>query len=116
MVMAVANCNECHTKRDKIGKYIGEPLAGGNVFKGKGKPTLTTPNLTPDPATGHIVNWTEEMFIKRFRSGKLIPHSHMPWEAYGRMSDLELKAIYKYLRSIKPVQNDIQMITPVKAE
>jgi hypothetical protein len=37
--------------------------------------------------------------------GKLIKHSHMPWESYGRMSDDELKAIYNYLRSLKPVTN-----------
>jgi cytochrome c2 len=29
LVMTIANCNECHTKRDGIGKFVGEPLAGG---------------------------------------------------------------------------------------
>jgi len=105
LVMAVANCNECHTKRNGIGDYVGAPLAGGTTFEEKGKPTLVSPNLTPDPETGRITNWSQEAFIKRFRMGKLIPYSHMPWESYGRMNDTELKAIYNYLRSLKPVNN-----------
>ena len=105
LVMAVANCNECHTKRDGIGAFIGEPLAGGTVFEEEGKPTLISPNLTPDPETGRITNWSQQAFINRFRMGKMIKHSHMPWESYGRMTDTELKAIYSYLRSLKPVTN-----------
>jgi mono/diheme cytochrome c family protein len=104
MVMAVANCNECHTKRDAIGAYIGEPMAGGIEFKEEGKPTLVTPNLTPHPS-GRITGWSQEDFIKRFRLGKIIPYSHMPWESYRRMNDIELKAIYKYLRTLKPVDS-----------
>ena len=105
MVLAVANCNECHTRRDGIGTFVGEPMAGGNVFKEKGKPDLISPNLTPHPSS-HIYNWSEETFLKRFRMGKVIPHSHMPWEAYGRMSDIEIKAIYKYLKTLKPVPTE----------
>src|SRR6476469_6433021 len=106
MVMAVANCNECHTKRDGIGNFVGAPLAGGTVFEEKGHPTLISPNLTPDP-TGRITNWSKESFIKRFRLGKLIPYSHMPWEAFGRMTDTELIAIYKYLKTVKPAKTEI---------
>jgi hypothetical protein len=84
---------------------VGKPLAGGTVFEEEGKPTLVSPNLTPDPS-GRIYDWTQEMFIKRFRMGKLIPHSHMPWESYGRMTDDELKAIYNYLQSIEPVPTE----------
>ncbi|HET7896667.1 MAG TPA: c-type cytochrome, partial [Flavisolibacter sp.] len=107
LVMAVANCNECHTKRNGVGDFVGEPLAGGTVFEEKGKPTLVSPNLTPDPKTGRITNWSQDLFIKRFRMGKLIPYSHMPWEAFGRMTDNELKAIYNYLKSIKPVDTSM---------
>ena len=102
LVMAVANCNECHTKRNGIGDFIGKPLAGGAEFKEEGKPTLISPNLTPHPS-GRIYGWSQETFIQRFRLGKLIPYSHMPWESFGRMTDDELKAIYNYLRTIEPV-------------
>jgi mono/diheme cytochrome c family protein len=105
LVMTVANCNECHTKRDGIGNYVGEPLAGGSVFEEKGVPTLITPNLTPD-SSSRIFGWSQDDFIKRFRMGRAIPYSHMPWESFGRMTDDELKAIYKYLRTLKPVRTD----------
>ncbi len=105
MVMAVANCNECHTKRDAIGNYVGEHLAGGTEFQEKGKATLISPNLTPDP-TGRMYKWSQEDFIRRFRMGKVIPYSHMPWESFSRMTDTELKAIYNYLQTIKPVKTE----------
>jgi len=109
LVMTIANCNECHTKRDEIGRYIGQPLAGGNVFEEKGKPTLITPNLTPD-SSSRIFGWSQEDFIKRFRMGRVIPYSHMPWESFGRMTDDELKAIYKYLHTLKPVRTDYSKV------
>jgi hypothetical protein len=62
-----------------------------------------TPNLTPDPS-GRIFDWSQEYFISRFRQGKLIPTSPMPWNSFKRMSDDELKAIYKYLKSLDPVK------------
>ena len=103
LAMVVANCNECHTKRDGVGKFIGKTMAGGNVFKEEGKTTLITPNLTPHP-TGRIYDWTQGMFIRRFRMGKTIEHSHMPWASYGRMTDDELKAIYQFLQTLEPVE------------
>lgn len=111
---SVANCNGCHTKRDfKTGKFIGLPFAGGTVFEpdrfsmGKG---FVTPNLTPSKTTGIMANWTEESFVTRFRAGKLHKGSPMPWGAFGRMTDLELKAIYRYLQSLEPVENKIEQI------
>jgi mono/diheme cytochrome c family protein len=100
----VADCRGCHTKRDMAGAFVGEPFAGGVEMKEKGLPGLTPPNLTPDPTTGHIFHWTQDAFINRFRAGKLIPHSPMHWSSFKGMDDVELKAIYKFLRSLKPVK------------
>lgn len=67
-------------------------------------------NLTSD-ATG-IGNWTEEQFFKALREGKykglnntrpLLPP--MPWPNYAQMKDEDLKAIFAYLKSTKPVRN-----------
>jgi hypothetical protein len=73
-------------------------------------------NLTPDKATG-IGTMTEEMFIKCMREGKfmgvgrtLLPP--MPWEVYGKKTDEDLKAIYAYLMSIKPIGNQVPQPTP----
>jgi len=73
-------------------------------------------NLTPDKATG-IGTLTEEMFIKTIREGKymgvgrpLLPP--MPWQVYGMKTDEDLKAIYAYLMSIKPINNLVPQPTP----
>lgn len=34
----------------------------------------------------------------------------MPWATYARMDDLELKAVYRYLQSLDPVENNIEKI------
>jgi len=67
-------------------------------------------NLTPDD-TG-IGNWTEEQFMYAIRNGKSkgLPGSRpllppMPWEMYRFMTDGELKAIFAFLKTVKPIQN-----------
>ena len=67
-------------------------------------------NITSD-STG-IGNWHEDQFILCLREGKfkglatsrsLLPP--MPWDNYRQMNDDELKAIFAYLKSTKPVHN-----------
>jgi len=99
LVMSVANCSGCHTKRSISGEFTGALLAGGNPMQGGHIP----PNLTPD-SSSRIFGWTEQIFIDRFRMGKIYPDSDMPWNSFKRMDDIELKAIYHFLRTIKPVK------------
>ena len=70
-------------------------------------------NLTPDKETG-LGEWTEEMFTKAMRTGrhqgvesnrKILPP--MPVKHYAQMNDEDLKAIWAYLRTIKPVKNEV---------
>ena len=67
-------------------------------------------NLTSDPTgTG---NWKEEQFIKAIREGKykgldntrplLLP---MPWFVYKNLTDDDLKSIFAFLQTTKPVKN-----------
>ncbi|TGL96145.1 cytochrome C [Leptospira barantonii] len=71
-------------------------------------------NLTPDPETG-IGGWTEEMFIqtvrkqKRMGSGRpvLPPMGPIFAATLNALNDDELKDIYAYLKSIKPVRNQV---------
>jgi mono/diheme cytochrome c family protein len=110
----VANCNGCHTERDfKTGAFVGAPLAGGTHFLpdafSEGY-SFITPNLTPDKETGIMANWDESTFINRMRAGRGHKGSPMPWGAFSRMDDLELKAIYRYLQSLEPVNNKIEKI------
>jgi len=77
-----------------------------------------TANLTPDTSTG-IGEWTEENFMRTLRSGKhqgqpngrdILPP--MPWFNYGKMTDDDLRAVWAYLRSIPPVQNQVPFPVP----
>ena len=36
----------------------------------------------------------------------------MPWEVYGKKTDEDLKAIYAFLMSIKPIHNQVPQPTP----
>jgi mono/diheme cytochrome c family protein len=70
-----------------------------------------TANLTPDPETG-LGNWTDELFIKALRSGKhmgvgrpILPP--MPWQGISQLTDQDLKNVFAYLQSIKPVHNKV---------
>ncbi|MES2431510.1 MAG: cytochrome c [Bacteroidota bacterium] len=117
LATSVANCRGCHTERDlKTGAFVGPDYAGGFELESPIDKNyiFVTPNISPDKKTGHIIDWTEDMFVKRFRQGKLIPQSPMPWGPFGRMNDMELKAIYRYLQTVTPVERKIEKIIDVK--
>lgn len=74
-------------------------------------------NLTSD-ATG-IGNWQESNFITALREGKYkgIPSARtllppMPWDFYKAMSDDEIKAMFAYLKSTKPINNIVPQAAP----
>lgn len=76
-------------------------------------------NLTSD-GTG-IGNWKEEQFIKAIREGKykgldntrpLLPP--MPWFVYKNLNDDDLRSIFAYLKSTKPVKNVVPAPIPSK--
>ncbi len=105
----ISHCVSCHTERDLgSGKFIGEPLAGGTRFPAEKDPSkiVIPPNITTDKKTGRLGNWTEEQFILRMRSGPSVKETHMPWGAFKLTDDNDLKAIYRYLKSVKPVEKD----------
>lgn len=78
-------------------------------------------NITPDNATG-IGGWTEEQFKIALTQGKFKGQTNgrmllppMPWVNYTKMADEDVKAIFTYLKSIKPVSNKVhQPVTPDK--
>jgi hypothetical protein len=74
-------------------------------------------NLTSD-STG-IGAWKEEQFFVAIREGKykglagsrsLLPP--MPWHMYRHMTDDELKAVFAYLKSTKPIKNVVPAPLP----
>jgi mono/diheme cytochrome c family protein len=104
----VAVCVTCHTDRGADGTLVGPQFAGGQRMDvaADGSTVYVTPNLTPDPQTSLIGRSTEENFIGRMRLGELVAGSPMPWGAYARMTDEDLRSIYRYLKSLPPVVHD----------
>jgi hypothetical protein len=73
-------------------------------------------NLTPDDATG-IGVWTESSFLQAMHTGKhmgtgreILPP--MPWYEIGKAKDSDLKAMFAYLKSLKPVSNQVPQPMP----
>jgi hypothetical protein len=114
LVNAVGGCNDCHTN---------PPYApGGNPFRGESEKInaehylaggqqfgpFTSRNLTPD-SEGLPAGLTFEQFLRLMRTGVDLKQQHpqispllqvMPWPVYGKMTDLDLRAIYEYLSAI----------------
>jgi cytochrome c553 len=74
-------------------------------------------NLTSD-STG-IGSWTEEQFATALRKGKakglvnnrdLLPP--MPWTNFSNLNDDDLKAIFAYLKTTRPVKNVVPAPIP----
>ena len=68
-------------------------------------------NLTPDRETG-LGAWTEEDFIAALRTGLHLGRARpilppMPYPAYGKATDEDLRAIFAYLRSLPPIHNQV---------
>jgi mono/diheme cytochrome c family protein len=115
-------CKECHTQVSPQGVIIPElAFSGGRSFPFPGGAMVTSSNLTQDTETG-IGSWNEEMFVRRFTqyadSGYVNPkvspgefNSIMPWTMYAGMKEEDLKAIYAYLKTIKPIKNEVVKFT-----
>ncbi|MES1214756.1 MAG: c-type cytochrome [Bacteroidota bacterium] len=111
----MADCGTCHTPFVKGQPDFSRSFAGGNVFNPEGFKVVSA-NITPDSATG-IGAWNEERFLNKFipyreeKNYNISPgkeNTIMPLSFYAGMKDSDLKAIYAYLHSIKPISNKIE--------
>jgi mono/diheme cytochrome c family protein len=110
LAKTLGGCGACHTARNlRTGEYQSPFFSGGLRFRSRLRPDsmFVSPNLTPDPATGHIAAWSEAEFIERFRHGLIFEDSPMPWGGFTRMTDSDLRALYRFLHSLPPVRHDV---------
>jgi mono/diheme cytochrome c family protein len=102
----VGNCSGCHTRQSlRTGAQLGVTFAGGMELDSETQPgtKFITPNLTPDEETGQITTWTEDAFVARFKAG-VETASPMPWDTFRNMTEDDLRALYRYLRTLPPVR------------
>jgi mono/diheme cytochrome c family protein len=115
LVNTIMACGNCHTPRDADGKPVAErAFSGGLAFN---TPALmaTAPNITPDHETG-IGSWSDAEIKRALVEGSRPDHGRlagialaaiMPANFYKALLPDDLDAIIVYLRSIKPVRNEV---------
>lgn len=113
-IAALAVCEDCHTPRDSHDQPMEEmAFAGGNVLEIVGKPAVASANLTPSPAG--IPYYTPEMFIEALRTGHVAGRQLsdvMPWRFFGNMTDADLRDLFAYLKTVKPVDHFVDNSLP----
>lgn len=116
-LVTIAGCAHCHTKQEHGELVEGMEFSGGFEFR-MPQGTVLSANITPDVETG-IGSWTEDGFVSRFQQYREIADhgapavsadtfTLMPWLAYSKLTDQDLRAIYRYLRTVKPIAHKVQ--------
>jgi mono/diheme cytochrome c family protein len=115
LVNTIMACGNCHTSRDADGKPVAtRALAGGLTFTTPAF-TATAPNITPDVETG-IGSWSDGEIRRALVEGMRPDHGRlagaplaaiMPANFYRALLPDDLDAIVAYLRSVKPVRNEV---------
>lgn len=109
LVNSILNCGNCHTPRGPAG--ADKPFAGGNLFNEPPAFKVYSTNLTPDKETG-LGGWTADQ-IKRAIMQGVRPNGTalapiMPSAFYAGLTARDADAIVAYLRSLKPVKNEVK--------
>jgi mono/diheme cytochrome c family protein len=137
-LVATTGCHDCHSPKidaqmtpDSKRLLSGRPQTTRPPLQGSGEIRASldltawagpwgnsfAANLTPDRETGLGGRYTEDSFVRTMRTGKkpegedLAPP--MPWPAFRNMTDEDLKAIYAYLNTLKPVRNAVRAAAPM---
>lgn len=110
LMQSVVACGNCHTPKGPNGEIPGMELAGMSPFEKTPAFDANAPNITQDRETG-IGSWTDKQIIASIREGKRPDGSiigpPMPIRLYRSLSDWDVQAIVTYLRTVKPVKNEI---------
>ena len=123
-LVRLGGCATCHSQLDKGKPVSGLEFAGGQAFQ-IGKLVVNSANITPDEETG-LGMWSEERFLARFRANEHLTMENappanqtnftlMPWAGVSHLKDEDVKAIYAYLRTLKPVRNAVDAHPPQPA-
>jgi mono/diheme cytochrome c family protein len=108
----IAGCADCHTPSDRGKELPGMDFAGGSVLK-EGPYQAAAANITPD-ASG-IAYYDEALFLQVIHTGYVKARALspiMPFAFYGNMTDDDLKAIFAYLHTVKPVHHRVDNSLP----
>ena len=103
-------CANCHTPRGPDFGLLQDKAYSGGFKIVEPAFEVYTANITPDKNTG-IGAWTDAQIITAIREGRTregkINFPPMPVPTYNSMSDADVKAIVAYLRTLKPIHNEV---------
>jgi mono/diheme cytochrome c family protein len=105
-------CADCHTPQEKGQPMPGMDFAGGLPMH-EPKGDVVSANITP--AASGIGYYSDTSFVQAMRIGKVGArplHSSMPWYFYGKMNDDDLKSVYAFLKTLKPVKHQLDNTEP----
>ncbi len=113
-VVTMASCSDCHTPMNDTGRYLaGMEFAGGNTFMFTDREPKAAANITP--AVNGIPYYTEDLFLETIRTGRVRERKltdMMPWGHYRNMIDEDLKAIFAFLKTLKPIDHYVDNAQP----
>lgn len=112
----LGGCVVCHTKLDKGSVPPELAFSGGEEFRLMGM-MVRSANITPDAETG-IGSWSEDRFVAKFKGYSEMTAANapaqtqatltiMPWMALSKLTEEDLRAIYAYLKTVKPLSNPV---------
>lgn len=113
-ITTLAVCSDCHSTNDANGNYVkGMEFAGGTPLSYGDHKTVYSANLTPS-ANG-IPYYTEDLFIEAIRTGKVRSRpldDYMPTRYFRNFTDQDLKDVFAYLKTLKPVDHYVDNSLP----
>jgi mono/diheme cytochrome c family protein len=111
-LVGVSGCRDCHTTKKNGQPIESLDLAGGFILRGPwGR--VASANITPD-ASG-ISYYDEKLFLDTIHTGYVKARrlsQIMPWWQYRNLTDEDLKAVFAYLKTIKPVKHRVDNTEP----
>ena len=111
-LVTIAGCTDCHTPQSKGQNIPGMDFAGGLILEGPwGR--IASANITPDPSG--ISYYDEALFVQTMRTGYVKArelNQIMPWWHFRNLTDDDLKAIFAYVRTLKPVKHHVDNTEP----
>jgi mono/diheme cytochrome c family protein len=111
-LVRMADCTDCHTPKEDGQPMPGMDFAGGFLMH---EPTgdVFSHNITP--AASGIGYYNDNSFVQAMRTGKVGArrlHASMPWYFYGKMTDDDLRSMFAFLQTLKPVKHQLDNTEP----
>jgi mono/diheme cytochrome c family protein len=117
LVNTIMACGNCHTPKDASGNAIsGLALSGGGLGFDTPAFVVASPNITPDPETG-LGSWRDIEIKHAVIEGARPERARLPGVPLAppmfvnfnkALTPRDLDAVVAYLRSVKPLRNEVQ--------